>query len=95
MDLLCGSPRAWRRRATLYSPTFSLSSPGAWWRKEITATLQQRGIKMLLCCRHSTLASEGVQKEIGIALDLVKELKGPKFIIPLRLERNMGDVTCH
>jgi hypothetical protein len=60
--------------------------PGSRWRKEITTTLQRRGIKMLLCCRDSTLASEGVQEEIGIAADLVKELKDPKFIIPLRLE---------
>ena len=38
------------------------------------------------CCRDSTLAKEGVQEEIGIASDLVKALKDPKFIIPLRLE---------
>lgn len=60
--------------------------PGTRWRKEITNTLQDRGIKMLLCCRNSTLAREGVQEEIGIASDLVKELGDPKFIIPLRLE---------
>lgn len=41
---------------------------------------------MLLCCRDATLAGEGVQEEIGIASDLVKELSDPKFIIPLRLE---------
>ncbi len=41
---------------------------------------------MLLCCRDATLASEGVQEEIGIALDLAKNLPDPKFIIPLRLE---------
>jgi hypothetical protein len=60
--------------------------PGDRWRRKITGTLQSRAVKMLLCCRDSTLASEGVQEEIGIALDLVKELKDPKFIIPLRLE---------
>ncbi|SEC58731.1 TIR domain-containing protein [Rhizobiales bacterium GAS191] len=59
--------------------------PGERWRLSITATLQDRAIKMLLCCRDSTLAKEGVQEEIGIASDLVKTLKDPKFIIPLRL----------
>src|SRR5258705_344590 len=42
---------------------------------------------MLLCCRDSTLASDGVQEEIGIASDLVNELGDQKFIIPLRLEK--------
>jgi hypothetical protein len=60
--------------------------PGDRWRKLITATLQTRAIKMLLCCRDSTLARDNVQEEIGIALDLAKELSDPKFIIPLRLE---------
>lgn len=70
---------------TVFADILTLE-PGSRWRREITATLQQRGIKMLLCCRDSTLASEGVQEEIGIAADLAKELKDPKFIIPLRLE---------
>ena len=61
--------------------------PGMRWRKEITGALQTRAVKMLLCCRDSTLTSEGVQEEIGIASDLVKELNDPKFIIPLRLEK--------
>jgi len=56
------------------------------WRKVITDTLQNRAIKMLLCCRDATLAREGVQEEIGIASDLTKELNDPKFILPLRLE---------
>ena len=59
---------------------------GTRWRKEITQTLQARSIKMLLCCRNSTLASDGVQEEIGIAGELSKELNDPQFIIPLRLE---------
>jgi hypothetical protein len=59
---------------------------GTRWRKEVTSTLQIGSIKMLLCCRDSTLASDGVQEEIGIATELAKELKDPKFIIPLRLE---------
>jgi hypothetical protein len=60
--------------------------PGDRWRKEITQTLHDRSIKMLLCCRDSTLAKEGVQEEIGIGLDLARRLQDPKFVIPLRLE---------
>src|ERR1700756_4126032 len=71
---------------TVFADILTLE-PGTRWRKEVTRTLQDRGIKMLLCCRDSTLASEGVQEEIGLAADLVKELSDPKFIIPLRLER--------
>ncbi|PKN11178.1 MAG: hypothetical protein CVU43_20395 [Chloroflexi bacterium HGW-Chloroflexi-5] len=56
------------------------------WRKEVTDTLQNRAIKMLLCCRNSTLEKNGVQEEISIAEDLAKELKDPRFIIPLRIE---------
>lgn len=61
--------------------------PGDRWRKELTDTLQNRAVKMLLCCRDSTLASTGVQEEIGIAEDLAKSLNDRKFIIPLRLEQ--------
>lgn len=61
--------------------------PGDRWRKEITGTLQKKAIKMLLCCSDVTLAKTGVQEEIGIAEDLVKELKDSRFIIPLRLEK--------
>lgn len=60
--------------------------PGDRWRREITETLQNRAAKMLLCCRDSTLAKEGVQEEIGIALDLCKSLGDKNFLIPLRLE---------
>lgn len=60
--------------------------PGDRWRREITDTLQNKAAKMLLCCRDVTLAKAGVQEEIGIASDLVKELDDPRFIIPLRLE---------
>jgi hypothetical protein len=59
---------------------------GVRWRKEVTNTLQNRAVKMLLCCSDASLACEGVQEEIGIASDLVKQLSAPKFIIPLRLE---------
>ena len=57
------------------------------WRREITETLQSKAAKMLLCCRDVTLAKAGVQEEIGIASDLVKELDDPRFIMPLRLEK--------
>lgn len=59
---------------------------GGRWRKTITDALQNRAIKMLLCCSDDTLARDGVQEEIGIASDLVKELGDPAFIIPLRLK---------
>src|SRR5690349_5099852 len=61
--------------------------PGDRWRKQVTGTLQNKAVRMLLCCRDITLAKDGVQEEIGIASDLVKELKEPRFIIPLRLEK--------
>ena len=70
---------------TVFADILSLDA-GTRWRREVTKALQERSIKMLLCCRNSSLASEGVQEEIGIAHDLAKELKDPKFIIPLRLE---------
>jgi TIR domain-containing protein len=79
------APRLEAAGYTVFADILTLE-PGERWRKEITNTLQTRAIKMLLCCRDFTLASEGVQEEIGIASDLVKELKDPKFIIPLRLE---------
>jgi len=60
--------------------------PGEQWRRTITATLQNRAAKMLLCCRDSTLAADGVIEEIEIAKDLTKQIPDPKFIIPLRLE---------
>jgi hypothetical protein len=60
--------------------------PGDRWRRKITGTLQNKAVKMLLCCRDATLAASGVQEEIGTAEDLAKELKDPKFIIPLRLD---------
>lgn len=59
---------------------------GERWRRTLTATLQQQVVKMLLCCSDETLGREGVQEEIGIALDLVKQLNDPKFILPLRLK---------
>jgi hypothetical protein len=40
---------------------------------------------MLLCCSDETLARKGVQEEIGIAEDLVKEIPDERFVIPLRI----------
>lgn len=60
--------------------------PGDRWRKVLTSTLQDRAVKLLLCCSDATLAKEGVQEEMGIGLDLAKSLPDPKFVIPLRLE---------
>jgi hypothetical protein len=45
--------------------------PGDRWRREITGTLQNKAVKMLLCCRDATLDKTGVQEEIGIASDLM------------------------
>lgn len=61
--------------------------PGDRWRRQVTDTLQNKAVKMLLCCRDATLNKNGVQEEIGIAEDLVKELKDPRFIIPMRLQK--------
>jgi len=57
------------------------------WRKEVTETLQNKAVKMLLCCQDSTLDKHGVLEEIGIAEDIAKELCDPRFIIPLRLKK--------
>jgi TIR domain len=59
--------------------------PGDRWRTIITSTLQNQSCKMLLCCSNETLAATGVQEEIEIGLDLAKELKDNKFVIPLRI----------
>lgn len=58
------------------------------WRKVLTDTLYDRASKMLLCCKSSTLAKEGVLEEIEIAGRLSRELSDPRFMIPMRLERN-------
>lgn len=80
------APRLEAQGYKVFADILSLD-PGDRWRREITGTLQNRAIKMLLCCSDATLAKTGVQEEIGIAEDLVKQLKDPKFIIPLRLEK--------
>lgn len=80
------APRLEAQGYTTFADILSLE-PGDRWRQEITSTLQDKAVKMLLCCRDVTLAKTGVQEEIGIASDLVKELDDPRFIIPLRLEK--------
>jgi hypothetical protein len=79
------APRLESAGYTVFADILALE-PGDRWRKQITSTLQTRAAKMLLCCRDATLARDNVQEEIGIALDLAKELPDPKFIIPMRLE---------
>lgn len=80
------APRLEAAGYTVFADILSLE-PGDRWRKQVTRSLQNKAIKMLLCCRDSTLEKDGVQEEIGIAEDLVKELKDSRFIIPLRLEK--------
>lgn len=79
------SPRLEAAGYTVFADILALDG-GTRWRKVVTQTLQDRAVKMLLCCSDATLGREGVQEEIGIGSDLVKQLKDPKFIIPLRLE---------
>ena len=79
------APRLEAAGHTVFADILTLE-PGDRWRKEITNTLQNNAVKMLLCCRDATLNKTGVQEEVGIASDLVKELKDARFIIPLRLE---------
>jgi hypothetical protein len=79
------APRLESAGYTVFADILTLE-PGDRWRKQVTSTLQNRAVKMLLCCRDATLEKNGVQEEIGIAEDLVKELNDPRFIIPLRLE---------
>jgi TIR domain len=80
------APRLEAAGYTVFADILSLE-PGDRWRKQVTATLQNKSIKALLCCRDSSLEKDGVQEEIGIATDLVKELNDSRLIIPLRLEK--------
>jgi hypothetical protein len=80
------APRLEAAGYSVFADILSLE-PGDRWRKRVTQTLQDQSTKMLLCCRDSTLSKDGVQEEIAIAEDLAKELKDPRFIIPLRLEK--------
>jgi len=79
------APRLEAAGYTVFADILTLE-PGDRWRRQITETLQKKAVKMLLCCRDATLDKIGVQEEIGMASDVAKELKDPRFIIPLRLE---------
>ncbi|HWR34945.1 MAG TPA: toll/interleukin-1 receptor domain-containing protein [Clostridia bacterium] len=86
MSLCSGfTPRLEAAGYTVFADILTLE-PGDRWRREITDTLQNKAVKMLLCCRDATLNKNGVQEEIGIGTNLAKELNDPRFIIPLRLE---------
>jgi len=78
------APRLEAAGYAVFADILSLE-PGDRWRKQVTGTLQNDAVKMLLCCRDSTLEKTGVQEEIGIAEDLVKDLKDPRFIIEGRV----------
>jgi len=80
------APRLEAAGYTVFADILALE-PGDRWRRQVTGTLQNKAVKMLLCCRDSTLEKNGVQEEIGIAEDIVKELDDPRFIIPLRLQK--------
>jgi hypothetical protein len=80
------APRLEAAGYAVFADILSLE-PGDRWRKQVTGTLQDKAIKMLLCCRDATLEKNGVQEEVGIAEDLAKGLNDPRFIIPLRRER--------
>ena len=69
---------------TVFADILSLDA-GDRWRGVVTSTLQASSIRMLLCCSNETLAAPGVLEEIEIATDLSKELKDPRFILPLRV----------
>jgi hypothetical protein len=78
------APRLEAAGYSVFADILSLE-PGERWRKTLTNTLQDRAVKMLLCCRDVTLNKEGVQEEIGIGKDVVRATGDDKFIIPLRL----------
>ena len=63
------APRLEAAGYTVFADILSLE-PGDRWRKQVTGTLQNKAVKMLLCCRDFTLGRDNVQEEIGIALDI-------------------------
>jgi hypothetical protein len=79
------APRLEAAGYTVFADILTLEA-GDRWRKVVTQTLREQSVKMLLCCKDSTLEKDGVQEEIGIALDVAKAIQDPRFIIPLRLE---------
>ncbi len=80
------APRLEAAGYKVFADIFDLDA-GDEWRGKLTAALQTRAVKMLLCCSDETLARRGVKEEIAIAEDLAKQLGDANFIIPLRVRR--------
>jgi hypothetical protein len=78
------APRLEAAGFKVFADIFDLDA-GDEWRGKLTAALQTKAIKMLLCCSDETLARRGVREEIAIAEDLTKQLQDPNFIIPLKV----------
>ncbi|MBS3961270.1 MAG: toll/interleukin-1 receptor domain-containing protein, partial [Sandarakinorhabdus sp.] len=78
------APRLEAAGYKVFADIFDLDA-GDEWRGKLTAALQTRAFKMLLCCSDETLARRGVREEIAIAEDLTKQLQDPNFIIPLKI----------
>ena len=78
------APRLEAAGYKVFADVFDLDA-GDEWRGKLTAALQTRAVKMLLCCSDETLARRGVKEEIAIAEDLTKQLGDANFIIPLRV----------
>ncbi|HVB80757.1 MAG TPA: toll/interleukin-1 receptor domain-containing protein [Candidatus Binataceae bacterium] len=91
------APRLEAAGYKVFADIFDLDA-GDEWRGKLTAALQTRAIKMLLCCSDETLARRGVREEIAIAEDLTKQLQDPNFIIPLKVRASAparrGDRDC-
>jgi hypothetical protein len=67
------APRLEAAGYKVFADIFDLDA-GDEWRGKLTAALQTRAVKMLLCCSDETLARRGVKEEIAIAEDLTKQL---------------------
>ncbi len=78
------APRLEAAGYKVFADIFDLDA-GDEWRGKLTAALQTRAIKMLLCCSDETLSRRGVREEIAIAEDLTKQLQDPNFIVPLKI----------
>ncbi|MGH7068689.1 MAG: toll/interleukin-1 receptor domain-containing protein [Acetobacteraceae bacterium] len=78
------APRLEAAGYKVFADIFDLDA-GDEWRGKLTAALQTRAIKMLVCCSDETLARRGVREEIAIAEDLTKQIQDPNFIIPLKV----------
>ena len=76
------APRLEEAGYTVFADILSLE-PGERWRKVITNTLQTRAVKMLLCCRDTTLAKDNVQEEIGYCLGPRERVARPEIYYSL------------